>query len=73
MLKVLLTALCCSKFILPSNVTSKLSPLNEARNFYDPHFANGHGGIVQLFEWKWEDIANECEFLADKKYGGIQV
>lgn len=30
--------------------------------------------IVHLFEWKWNDIANECEtFLAPKGYAGVQV
>lgn len=29
---------------------------------------------VHLFEWKWKDIANECEtFLARYKYGAIQI
>ncbi|XP_075978454.1 alpha-amylase-like [Anticarsia gemmatalis] len=30
--------------------------------------------IVQLFEWKWLDIADECErFLGPKRYGGVQT
>ncbi|KAK9680355.1 hypothetical protein QE152_g39150 [Popillia japonica] len=30
--------------------------------------------IVHLFEWKWNDIAAECErFLQHKGYGGVQV
>lgn len=30
--------------------------------------------IVHLFEWKWLDIADECErFLAPKGFGGVQV
>ncbi|CAG5008916.1 unnamed protein product [Parnassius apollo] len=30
--------------------------------------------IVHLFEWKWNDIADECErFLAPKGYGGVQI
>ncbi|XP_004924134.1 alpha-amylase 4N [Bombyx mori] len=30
--------------------------------------------IVHLFEWKWKDIADECErFLAPKGFGGVQV
>ncbi|KPI99289.1 Alpha-amylase 4N [Papilio xuthus] len=30
--------------------------------------------IVHLFEWKWKDIAEECErFLAPKGYGGVQI
>ncbi|XP_052741478.1 alpha-amylase [Bicyclus anynana] len=30
--------------------------------------------IVHLFEWKWTDIADECErFLAPKGFGGVQI
>ncbi|XP_027210307.2 pancreatic alpha-amylase 2a5 [Penaeus vannamei] len=30
--------------------------------------------MVHLFEWKWTDIANECEnFLAPRGYGAVQV
>jgi len=30
--------------------------------------------IVHLFEWKFSDIADECErFLAAKGYAGVQV
>jgi len=30
--------------------------------------------IVHLFEWKFSDIADECErFLAPKGYAGVQV
>lgn len=30
--------------------------------------------IVHLFEWKFDDIANECEqFLQHHGYGGVQV
>src|SRR5690349_20379870 len=34
----------------------------------------GRSGIVHLFEWKWADIAAECEnFLAPNGYAGVQV
>lgn len=30
--------------------------------------------IVHLFEWKWSDIAKECEtFLQNYGYGAVQV
>lgn len=30
--------------------------------------------MVHLFEWKWRDIANECEtFLGPNGFGGVQV
>jgi alpha-amylase len=32
------------------------------------------GAIVQLFEWSWEDVANECEtFLGPKGYKAAQI
>lgn len=44
------------------------------KDFRDPHFAPGRVGIVHLFEWKWNDIARECEeFLGPKSFGGVQV
>lgn len=40
----------------------------------DTHYVPGHDGMVHLFEWKWLDIANECErFLGPMGYGGVQV
>ena len=30
--------------------------------------------IVHLFEWKWNDIADECEnYLAPRGFAGVQV
>jgi hypothetical protein len=29
--------------------------------------------IVQLFEWKWSDVAQECAFLAARGYEAVQV
>lgn len=35
---------------------------------------NDRSTIVHLFEWKYLDIAEECEkFLQHKGYGGVQV
>nr|ADP89000.1 alpha-amylase [Hermetia illucens] len=40
----------------------------------DTHQWANRNTIVHLFEWKWDDIADECErFLAPKGYGGVQV
>jgi alpha-amylase len=40
----------------------------------DPNIVNGRSGIVHLFEWKFSDIADECErFLAPKGFAGVQV
>lgn len=41
---------------------------------WDPNYHPGHGGMVHLFEWHWDWIANECEaFLGPKRWGGVQI
>lgn len=41
---------------------------------HNPHFWAGHSGIVHLFEWKFSDVALECErFLGPRGYGGVQL
>ncbi|KAM7318029.1 hypothetical protein ACRRTK_022766 [Alexandromys fortis] len=41
---------------------------------YDPHTLYGRSSIVHLFEWRWADIAKECErYLAPKGFAGVQV
>ncbi|KAG5679493.1 hypothetical protein PVAND_009057 [Polypedilum vanderplanki] len=47
-------------------------------NFSLAQFKNSHiypnrTGIVQLFEWKFTDIAQECKFLAEVGYGAVQI
>ncbi|XP_071851934.1 alpha-amylase B-like [Apostichopus japonicus] len=45
-----------------------------ARAQYDLNMASGRSTMVHLFEWKWPDIADECEnFLGPYGYGGVQV
>lgn len=40
----------------------------------EPHWLDDRNTIVHLFEWKFTDIADECErFLSKKGYGGVQV
>ncbi|KAA0203928.1 hypothetical protein HAZT_HAZT003498 [Hyalella azteca] len=40
---------------------------------WDSNSDNGEV-IVHLFEWKWADIAAECEnFLGPKGFAGVQV
>ena len=29
--------------------------------------------MVNLFEWKWADVAAECEFLGSKGYVAVQI
>ena len=43
------------------------------RALYDPN-CDGKQVIVHLFEWKWTDVAYECErFLAGAGFCGVQV
>jgi alpha-amylase len=43
-------------------------------DYRDPHWQRGRSVIVHLFEWKWSDIAAECErFLAPNGYAGVQI
>jgi hypothetical protein len=40
----------------------------------DPNIVHGRSAIVQLFEWKFNDIAEECErFLDPRGFAGVQV
>lgn len=72
-LHLILAAICCKEYFLPEP-TIEFIDAPDQRNFLNPHFATGHGGIVQLFEWTWSDIAKECEaFLSPRGYGGVQV
>lgn len=42
--------------------------------YKDPNVAFGRSVMIHLFEWKWTDIAAECErFLGPKGYAGVQV
>ncbi|XP_006634941.2 pancreatic alpha-amylase [Lepisosteus oculatus] len=41
---------------------------------YHPNTKPGRTSIVHLFEWRWADIAAECErFLAPNGFGGVQI
>ena len=40
----------------------------------DPNSASNRNTAVHLFEWKWTDIASECErFLGPYGFSGVQV
>lgn len=41
---------------------------------FNTHAKTDRSGIVHLFEWKWDDIAAECErFLGPNGFAGVQV
>ncbi|KAI8436619.1 hypothetical protein MSG28_010127 [Choristoneura fumiferana] len=47
--------------------------LSLAAAYKNPQYASGRSTMVHLFEWKWDDIAAECErFLGPMGFGGIQ-
>lgn len=45
-----------------------------AGRFDHPGFFGDRTTIVQLFEWAWPDVAQECvDFLGPSGYGAVQV
>ncbi|KAG5285029.1 hypothetical protein AALO_G00033270 [Alosa alosa] len=41
---------------------------------HNPHTKHGRTAIVHLFEWRWADIAAECErYLGPNGFGGVQI
>ncbi|KAI6187918.1 Glycosyl hydrolase and Alpha-amylase domain containing protein [Aphelenchoides besseyi] len=43
-------------------------------DFDEPNTWHNRTVLVHLFEWKWSDIANECEqFLSKYNYGAVQI
>ena len=47
--------------------------LSQSQATKDPLTVSGRNSFIHLFEWKWTDIAAECErFLAPKGYGAVQ-
>ncbi|KAM7345297.1 alpha-amylase 2-like [Cochliomyia hominivorax] len=48
---------------------------NDITNLYhQPHFTGNRSVIVQLFEWKFVDVAAECrDFLGPKGYAGVLI
>ncbi|CAH1257173.1 AMY2A [Branchiostoma lanceolatum] len=51
-----------------------LAGLSSALAQHAPNTADNRQAIVHLFEWRWTDIAAECErFLGPNGFGGVQV
>ena len=52
-----------------------LVALVSCQNYFgDYQCEEGRDVFTHLFEWKWTDVANECEnFLADHGYCAVQV
>lgn len=46
----------------------------KAGDFDDTYNLPNKDVMVHLFEWKWTDIANECEnYLSKHGFGAVQV
>ncbi len=42
--------------------------------YSNPYVLLDRSTMINLFEWKWTDIASECErFLAPKGYAAVQI
>lgn len=60
--------------MLSTTLIVALALLCGANAQFATHEVAGRSGIVHLFEWKWTDIAAECErFLAPNGFSGVQV
>ncbi len=67
-----------SKGNAPSTPTTPIGPVtppSELTQDYRPSGRSAAGDVfVHLFEWRWPDIARECElFLGPKGYRGVQI
>ena len=61
-----------NSFLLFAILTNNVLSICQA--YTDPHFVGDRTVIVQLFEWKWYDVAAECvRYLGPKNYGAVQV
>lgn len=63
-----------NKMLLPFTLGAIVLLATNANAQFETHAWHDRSGIVHLFDWKWDDIANECErFLAPNGYAGVQV
>lgn len=59
---------------IPSSIFLVLLLSSLCSGQFDPHYAQNRTVIVHLFEWRWNDIARECEnVLAPNGFGGVQI
>lgn len=64
----------CEIFKASHNIVVFISVVTLIYGQHDPNFKHNRRAIVQLFEWKFADIAQECEtFLGKNSFAGVQV
>lgn len=63
-----------TKLLVTSLLAFVAGLLAPAAAYKDPHCGANRHVVVHLFEWRWNDIASECErFLGPMGYCGVQV
>ena len=56
------------------NMSTAASASHAQSNWHAPNCEGNRRAIVHLFEWKWTDVAAECErFLGPRGFCGVQV
>lgn len=61
-------------FLLSKSLFCLLALVAVGQAQFSTNYVAGRNGMVHLFEWKWDDIAAECEnFLGPYGYAGVQV
>ncbi|NNE71682.1 MAG: ATPase [Rhodothermales bacterium] len=66
-----LTLVACSR---PTDQASDSAADTPPGGLVNPAWMEGSGAVVHLFEWKWSDIAQECEdVLGPAGYAAVQV
>uniref|UniRef100_A0AAG5DJK7 alpha-amylase n=1 Tax=Anopheles atroparvus TaxID=41427 RepID=A0AAG5DJK7_ANOAO len=64
----------CTMFVSVRTVAIGVVVISLVAGNFEPHFEEGRDVIVQLFEWRFEDIARECrEYLGPNGFGGVQL
>lgn len=73
--KVILFILLALLANIPSFRLPSLASFADYRHHHQAHFHDqGRSVIVELLDWKYLDVADECRiFLGPKGYAGVQV
>ena len=51
-----------------------VAPRPTDSRYYGSYYCQpGRDVFVQLFEWKWTDVENECRWLAQHNFCAVQV
>ncbi|NJR66591.1 MAG: ATPase, partial [Leptolyngbyaceae cyanobacterium CRU_2_3] len=73
---IVLTLLALPLIVASKKFDALSAPQNSVADPQAPHsvLTSSPKVFVHLFEWKWDDVAQECEnFLAPNGYGAVQI